>query len=503
GCLGCAVAAAISTVKPFHPTLHDEYSYLLGADTLLHGRLANPTPKAWEALQTFHVIMQPAYASKYPLAQSASIALGWWFLGIPLAGAWLGAGLASVSAVWMLAGVASRGWAILGGLIVAFHPAMQTAWSYSLAGGWLTFAASMMVLGGVLRLRRQNTEQAKLSAAVMGCGIGMMALSRPFEGLVFTLGALGLLLVSWISDDKPMNWDKVLRVGGIAGVPVALALLLTAAQNQATTGSVFTMPYQAHEASYGVAPLFVFGSVNSLDSEAWPTVMSRYHYGWSLQCFEERTGGLGWLRGIAVAAGVVVGFGGFSLTLLPAASLFWTGRHRFVMGVLAILGLQVAASATVCWVFPHYLAPLWACLLLVAVLGLRRLLSGFSRTVRVQILAGLLTLQVVQLGGAAYSLRTATDRDWAAERARVSERLMNMEGDHLVFVQYDSDHIVHQEWVYNTADLDSARIIWAHFEEGRWQAEVRQAYGRERSVWLLEVEENESLEAETVLRPLS
>jgi len=131
------------------------------------------------------------------------------------------------------------------------------------------------------------------------------------------------------------------------------------------------------------------------------------------------------------------------------------------------------------------------------------MLSGLSPALRTQVLAGLFALQIVQLGGAAYSLQTATDRDWAAESASVAERLMNMKGDHLVFVQYDSDHLVHQEWVYNTAELNEARIIWAHFDNGRWQAEVRNAYGHDRSVWLLEVEENESLKVETVLRPLS
>ena len=63
GVLAVAVAATVTSCVPHVPREHDEFCNLLLADTLLHGRLANPTPEMWQPLQSFHVIMQPSYAA--------------------------------------------------------------------------------------------------------------------------------------------------------------------------------------------------------------------------------------------------------------------------------------------------------------------------------------------------------------------------------------------------------------------------------------------------------
>ena len=79
-------------------------------------------------------------------------------------------------------------------------------------------------------------------------------------------------------------------------------------------------------------------------------------------------------------------------------------------------------------------------------------------------------------------------RYWELPRREdVRARLESSGGDHLVLVRYGPEHDTSLEWVYNRADIDHSRIVWAReMDPERNHALIQ--YFRTRKVWILEAD---------------
>ncbi len=69
-------------------------------------------------------------------------------------------------------------------------------------------------------------------------------------------------------------------------------------------------------------------------------------------------------------------------------------------------------------------------------------------------------------------------------RISINQRLERAPGKQLAFVRYGPQHLFH-EWVHNAADIDAARVVWAH-DLGSAENQKLLEYYPHRKAWLVE-----------------
>ena len=277
-------------------------------------------------------------------------------------------------------------------------------------------------------------------------------------------------------------------------VPLVLTLTLAAAgtgyYNYRVTGNPLLMPYMVNHRIYGQAPLFLWQK--SLAPPPYHHAVMREFYEHDLGIYRYERTFNGFLWTCLDRAWMMWGFylgPALSIPLLAFPCIVRDRRMRFplVAGAVLVLGLAFET-----WMLPHYAAPALGLLYLGLLQCMRHLRHWRwrgkpvgSALVRMVPLI-LCTMIILRL--TAILAHVQIEPAWPpgnVARAQIVRALHNAPGQHLILVRYGKTHVPDNEWVYNAADIDNAKVVWAR-DMGEHDNKELVQYFKNRKVWIVE-----------------
>lgn len=501
GLAALILRAAILPILPIPvPGVHDEFGYLLMADTFSHGRMSNPTHPMWVHFETFSIIQRPTYQCFAPPAQGLALAFGQVIAGHPFLGIWLTAGLMCAALCWMLQGWFPSFLALLGALLAVVRLASFSYWVDSYFGGAVAALGGALVLGALPRVKRHFRLR---DVVILSLGLAILATSRPYESIFFCLPIVVVLLTWLLSRNSPPLKLVLRRVA----LPVLVLLILTFAGIGyyffRVTGSPLRNPYMVHQAAYMPMSYFPWIPLKAIP-DYHHEILRRFYLGYSLDLYQLNRQHPVFAAAIKLAMIWFFYFGPlFTLPFLVLGMVL--PRHfafrdigRKTRFLLLISGVTLFGMVLPIFFSAHYAAPLVCVFYALLLTSMQRIRHWrfHGKPVGLAIVRAVPTVAValLLLVASAAPLRISNNAapwTWCSpwttitERARIQSQMEDTPGRKLLLVHYEPNHNYMASWVYNGADIDGSKVVWANDMGPEKNQELIQ-YFKDRQVWLVE-----------------
>jgi hypothetical protein len=198
----------------------------------------------------------------------------------------------------------------------------------------------------------------------------------------------------------------------------------------------------------------------------------------------------------------VLFYAGFGLLppLLMVRRVFLDRRIRLAVVCVLVLAGGLAIEI---YLLPYYVAPFTAAFYVIGLQAMRHMrvwkpegkpaglaILRFTLTACVimfglRVLAEPLHLAAPEWDPGNWNLTWFGPQHFGTERAQMEAWLEQQPGKQLVIVRYSGNHYPVDEWVYNQANIDDAKVVWAREMDAADNVQLIHYY-RERKVWLVE-----------------
>jgi hypothetical protein len=333
-----------------------------------------------------------------------------------------------------------------------------------------------------------------VDSVLLGCGLTLLASSRPLEGLIFSVPIVAVLLLS-INRTSRSRTETILRTLIPASLILIVACTALLYYFWRVTGSPFRTPYQVNLETQDPVPLFPWQSIR----QAQPTDMSMIFSNAELEQYD-------FVRNHFLLSSTIRGIQFYLFFIGPVLTLpflfswrraAWEPRFRLLIMIFVV---STIGALLPIYFGPSYIAPLTCAIYLLLSLGLQhiRRWTWRNKTVGVALVRAVPVVTCLM-----FALRLAAPLSgvprlkaapltWCSphlfeesSREHVRAALESTPGLQLALVRYPKDQLQPVDWVANSAEINQQRVIWANDLGAKQNLQLIE-YFRGRQVWLVE-----------------